>query len=175
MGKRWVWVIAIGLVLLGGALNSAAGVTFDLTKLKSVCVLVEDLTPESAQELGLSKEAIRKYVYIWLKGKLPRLVVEQHTGAYTGACKRTAPSLWVKVLLRIGKTTDGRKTRYYGMVLINLERRTRWENGNLGKGVAYFEGSILTGPIQNAARGVNGGLDYALTDFAAEYYKAGNP
>jgi len=166
MDRRWVWIMAIGLVLAAGTWNSASPIAFNFTKLESVCVDSEYLGAEE-KSLGLNREAITSYTYVWLKGKLPRLQVERHTGTPTGACKN---SLFVRV--NLDDLNGGRG--YYGMVGIQLVRPTLWESGISGHGVAYVRGYILTGST-NAGQHVNRILDSLLTDFAAEYYKAGNP
>ena len=87
MVKRSVWIMAIGLVLAGGALNSAVGQAYDLTKLKSVCIAV-DLSAEATQDHGLNAEAIKNHAYVWLKAKLPRLQIGRWGRKRIGACPR---------------------------------------------------------------------------------------
>jgi len=169
MLKQWVWIMAIGLVLAVGASNYATGFAYDLTKLKSVCVEVEDLTDISKYDFGLYNEAIEKHVYVWLKGKLPRLKIER-----SGACTPSGPYLWVGVSIDIDKM-GGKKVGYYGAVSIHVTRQTRWETGRVGRGIAYRHDIILSGPMTGAMTHVSKQLDRLLTDFAAEYYKAGNP
>ena len=166
--------MAIGLVLAGGAWNSAAGIALDLTKLRSVCVRVEDLPSEARQEFGLSREVIGKHVYVWLKGKIPGLEVVRFPGTYPGDCSVTAPTLFVTIALDTLRT-GGTKTGFYGSATIQLLRIAVWETGDTGPGIAYDQRSILTGPSHGAVQAVNEALDEILTDFAAEYYKAGNP
>ena len=174
MGKRWIWVIAIGLVLLGGAWNSAvAGVAFDLTKLKTLCVAVEKLDPDIERHLGLSQEAVINHVFVWLKAKLPRLRIVRHTGKETAACMRSHSLLMVNAHLGVGKA-GGRKTGFYGSLIIHLIRSTVWETGEAGAGIAYHGGMIIKGPL-TSTKYVYDSLDELLTEFAAEYYKAGNP
>ncbi len=174
MGKRCVWGMAIGLVLLGGAWDSAVGVAYDLTKLKSLCVDSVELSVAAMQDHDLSKEAIKNHVYVWLKGKLPKLRVERFTGVYRGTCSADNPTLYANVNIDTSETKRG-KMGYYGNVKIVVKRRTTWESGKVGLGIAYSAGTILTGPMGDARAHVNEGLDLLLTDFAAEYYKAGNP
>ncbi len=166
MARRWVWIMAIGLVLAGGAWNSASPITFDLTKLESVCVGTEYLGAEE-KSLGLNREAITSYTYVWLKGKLPRLQVEHYTDTPIEACKTV-------LYVRVSMDRLDRGRGYYGEVEIQLVRPTLWESGISGLGVAYVHSYILTGS-GNAGQHVNRILDSLLTDFAAEYYKAGNP
>ncbi len=175
MGKRCVWGMAIGLVLLGGAWNSAVrGAAADLTKLKSLCVISEKLSADAMQDHSLSKEAITNHVYVWLKGKLPGLRVERFTGAYTGACSVGKPRLFISVNIEtdmIGR----KKIGYFGAVNITMTRVATWETGSVSMAIAYSAGKILTGPMGKAGTHVNRLLEEILTDFAAEYYKAGNP
>ncbi len=176
MVRQWVWIMAIGLVLVGGGWASAEGIAYDLTKLKSVCVYVDALDRDIYRHLGLSKEAISNHVYVWLKGKLPRLRVDRYTGTHTGACEFRAPTIRVTVSLGVGTTVGGRKTDYYGSVRIQLIRKTQWETGEDIVGVAYDNGTIITGPLKSSsANHVYDSLDDLLTDFAAQYYEAGNP
>ncbi len=176
MSMPCVWIMAIGLVLAGGAWASAAGIAYDLTKLKSVCVFVDALDPDIERHLGLSKEAISNHVYVWLKGKLPRLRVERYTGTRTGVCEFRAPTIRVNVNLGVGTTVGGRKTAYYGSVEIRLVRKTQWETGRAEVGVAYDNGMAITGSLKSSsANHVYDSLDDLLTDFAAQYYEAGNP
>ena len=175
MVRQWVWLMAIGLVLADGTWNSTAGVALDLTKLKSVCVKVETLSSEARREFGLSREAIKKHVYVWLKGKLPRLRVERFTGTFAGLCDVKAPTLFVTINLDTLETTGAAIRGYYGSAEIQLWRIALWESGNTGHGIAYDNGSIIGGPSHAVVRAVNEVLNELLTDFAAEYYKAGNP
>jgi hypothetical protein len=160
--------MAIGLVLFGGAWDSATGTVYDLSKLKSVCVGTKPLAGEG-KSLGLNREEIISYTYVWLKGKLPRLQVGRWTGTPTGACKGNI--LFVRVTMT--RLSGGRG--YSGVVEIQLVRPTLWESGISGLGIAYLRHYILTGPPGAAVQHVNETLDALLTDFAAEYYEAGNP
>ena len=162
------------MVLLGGAWNSAVGQVYDLTKLKSVCV--QGAGPSDVlQVLGVSMEATKNHVYVLLKGKLPRLWAEPYIGRDEGPCAVTAPMLSFVLDVGIGKTVSGMKTGYYGMVLLALIRPTVWESGQAGRGIAYYNSILLTGPISEGKQRVIIVLEELLTDFAAEYYKAGNP
>ncbi len=175
MLKRYLWAMVIGLVLLGGAWDSAAGTAYDLTKLKSLCVATEPLTAIEKQDLALSYEAIQNHVYVWLKSKLPRLGrIGQFTGTWTGVCASDAPTLMVITNLGVS-SAGGRKIGFYGHIIIKVVRTTLWESGMAGSGIAYFDTTILTGPMDRARAAVNDELEDLLTDFAAEYYKAGNP
>ncbi len=173
MSMPCVWIMAIGLVLVGGLWNLAAGMVYDLTKLKSVCVFVDALDPDIERHLGLREEAIRNHVYVWLKGKLPRLRVERYTGTHTETCG--PEGLRVSVALHVGEM-GGRKVDYYGWLAIQLIRKTQWETGKVYVGLAYDKGMTITGPLKSrSANHVYDSLDDLLTDFAAEYYEAGNP
>ena len=173
MARRWVLIIAIGLVLLGGAWDSAVGVAYDVTKLKSLCVPSGKLSVAAMQDHDLSREAIKNHVYVWLRGKLPKLRVERFTGAYRGACSADKPTLYARVSIGTSKG-KGTKVGYYGQVSIVMDRRTTWESGKVGWGIAYSAGTLLTGPMGSARTHVNDVLEELLTEFAAEYYKAGN-
>ena len=174
MVRRWVWIMAIGLVLFGGAWDSATGIAYDLSKLKSVCVDAVKVKPNIEQHLGLSRKAIIDYVYVWLKPKLPKVQIESETGTSSGGCGPWAPTLIVTVALEGGKM-DGRNVDYFGFLDIQLIRKTQWETGKVNVGVAYHRIAIIAGPLRRSARYVYELLDQLLTDFAAEYYKAGNP
>ncbi len=173
MGKRCAWAIAIGLVLLGGAWNSAAGHAYDVINLKSVCIQMEDLSADVKREFGLSKKTIENYVYVSLKGKLPRLRIELYTGTLAGACldSTRAPQLWVTITIKKIPQRAG----YFGAVELDLTRPARWESGEDWYGISYSKTSILSGPMGKAREHINLILDELLTDFAAVYYKAGNP
>lgn len=173
MGGVMVWALALGIIVIGGSWNSAAGITYDLTKLRSVCVRVDPLSPDVKRDLGLSEESIRSYVFVWMKGKLPRLRVERYAKRY-GGCTPNAPTLWIIVAIDIS-TTGIRNAGYYGSVKIRLVRRTRWDSGRRGRGIAYSYSTIFEGPMSGAGQHVNTILDDLLTDFAAEYQKARNP
>jgi len=175
MVRRWVWIMAIGLVFAGGAWNSAAGFAYDLSKLKSICVLAEDLPTTSKRYFNLSPKEIKNHVYVWLKAKLPRLQIEISTGAEKGACSLHAPDLWVNVTLGIAKTVGGDIMGFYGDISLKITRSARWESGKVSKGIAYNKNFILFGPTRSARENVFQTIDDILTDFAAEYYKAGNP
>ena len=126
------------------------------------------------QDHDLSREAIKNHVYVWLRGKLPKLRVERFTGAYRGACSADKPTLYARVSIGTSKG-KGTKVGYYGQVSIVMIRLTTWESGKVGLGVAYAGAKILSGPMGKAKTHVKDVLEELLTDFAAEYYKAGNP
>ena len=170
MARRWVWIMAIGLVFAGGAWNFADGIAFDLTKLKSICVSIDSF-PSQATQLGLSENEIGNHVYVWLKGKLPRAKVERYPTTDTGVCAVSASHLWVNINIAF---LDDRKG-FYGVVEISVVRKTTWESDEIGIGIAYLQNFRIRGPIGQAAQQVKNVLDQILTDFAAEYYKAGNP
>ena len=172
--KRCVWAVAIGLVLAGGAWNSAAGLALDLTKLKSVCLLVEDLPADAKRDFGLSKNSIMNHVYVWLKGKLPRLRVERFTGALREDCSPGKPIFYAKVSIGVVER-EGMMVWHYGYVAITMTRETTWGSGRVGLGIAYFNITRMGGPTGGVRAAVNEQLERLLTDFAAEYYKAGNP
>jgi len=177
MWRPWVWIMAIGLVLAGGAWKSEAGDTFYLGKLKSVCVPPAVFATETKELFGLSEEAIADHVYVWLKGKLPRLVIERNEyQADRGACSPPAPALSIVVNLRWARFKGGAKVGYFGHVKIMLIRWTLWEGEEPGAGISYVEGSVLMGNLSTVVSDVKEALDdVVLTNFAAEYYKAGNP
>ena len=171
--KSRVWVLALGIILLVGSWHSAEGVTYDLTKLNSICVSVEPLSTDVRQDFGLSEDSIGNYVFVRLQGKLPGLRVQRNAETY-GGCRRNAPTLRIILSLDSSNTGDG-KAGYYGSAKIRLVRRVRWESGSLGLGIAYSSSTIFQGPMSGAGEHVNTILDELLSDFAAEYYRAGNP
>ncbi len=178
MARRWVWIMAIGLVLAGGLWKSAAGVTLYLGKLKSVCVPSAEFTTETKEfeSFGLNEEAVADHIYVWLKGKLPRLTVECNECRKDGnVCSPPAPTFSITVNLHWAKIKGGTKIGYFGKVNISLLRLTLWEVGEPGAGIAYSHGAALMGPASTVVRDVNEALESVLADFAAEYYKAGNP
>ena len=170
MFRPWVWIMAIGLVLADGWWKlEAAGVAYDLTKLKSICV--KAVTGVHASDFGLNNETIGNHVYVWLKGKLPKLQVERYTGTDKGACAGGAPVLYANVNIISFRDREA----YFGDVALDLHRETVWKTGNDGWGIAYSVGQLIQGSKAGVWRHVNERLDDLLTDFAAEYYKAGNP
>ncbi|MFQ5989514.1 MAG: hypothetical protein ACE5K9_06335 [Candidatus Methylomirabilales bacterium] len=171
MVKARVWFMAIGLVLSGGVWHAAAGVTFGLSQLKSVCVRVGPLDPDS-RSLGLSEEAVGNHASMRLKDKLPKLQVERYRGTDTGDCAHNAPRLWVQVdLVPLWDARHG----YFGMLEIRLMRTAQPGSGKVGRGIGYEGNIALRGHLATAPKDVNKGLDSLLREFAAEYYKAGNP
>lgn len=168
-----MWALALGTILVAGLWNSAHGITYDLTKLRSICVTVEPLSADVRQDFGLSEESIGNYVFVRLQGKLPGLRVQRYAKTY-GGCMRNAPTLRIILSLDSSNTGDG-KAGYYGSAKIRLVRRARWDSGSLGLGIAYSSSTIFRGPMSGAGGHVNTILDDLLSDFAAEYYKAGNP
>ena len=162
MGKGWIWAMAIGLLLLGGRWRAEAGpAIFDLTKLERVCLVA--LVSPAAKDLGLSKEAIGNRVYVWMKSKIPKLQVEFPA--------KITCTPFLLVIVEMAKRGEG----YFGHVSIDLIRSTRWKSGKVGEGIAYTDGTILRGPVRSAGQHVTKILDELVTNFAAEYYKAGNP
>jgi len=167
MRKASIWAMAFGLVLATGARTAAESIPYDASKLKSVCVRVEN-TPFPAEVFGLTKDALGNYAYVWIKGKLPKLAADYGTGR---ACETGTPSLWITVNIDSLDQVRG----YYGVVDVHLVRRTLWETGERGLGIAYSASTIFKGGSRNAELQVKLILDELLTEFAAEYYKAGNP
>ena len=174
MERSWVWAMAIGLVLAGGAGNSDAQVAYDLTKLKSLCIHIGELSTKARQDHNLSEGSIGSHIYVWLKSKLPRLQVDQYSGQFTGTCETNKPSLFANVHLSTA-TFQGAKAGYFGSIELEVIRSTFWESGKQGLGIAYTDSSIHTGPMGAAEKHILSSLDKLLTKFAAEYYKAGNP
>lgn len=168
-----VWVLALGTILVVSSWNFAEGVTYDLTKLKSICVSVDPLSADVRRDFGLSEESIGNYVFVRLKGKLPRLQVQRHAKTY-GGCRRNAPTLQVTLSLD-SSTTGHSKVGYYGSAEIRLVRPARWESGSVGFGIAYSSSIIFQGPLPGAGEHVNTILDDLLSDFAVEYSKAAKP
>ncbi len=173
MGKRCVWAMAIGLVLLGGAWNSAVGQDYDVTKVESLCLEAASNAPV-AQDFGISNEDIVNHAYVFLKSKLHRLQMKRFAGELKGLCAPRKPSLFVIVNLNTPRVGE-RKLGYFGNVGVSLVRATLWESGKVGTGIAYRGSTILIGPPGGAREGLNKALDYLLTNFAAKYYEAGNP
>jgi hypothetical protein len=170
MVRPLVWALATWLVLAGGAWNSAIGLAYDLSKLKSICVDVGELSTAAKQKFGLSREDIGNQVYVWLKSKLPKLQVKIYTEAKNEMCSIYVPTMWIYV--NLGIVAAGGESGYYGSVHLTLTRKTRWESGKVGAGIAYNKQGILTGPTKNARNAVFKILADLLTDFAAEYHKA---
>jgi len=174
MARLWLCAVTIGFILAGSVrrAEAAAGI-FDLTQLKSICVNVF-LTDET-RKLGLTEAVVGENVHVWLKRKLPGLQVERFAGRFTGACIFSAPTLTVWGNLDAFTLVEETKLGYYGKVEITLVRETIWESGKGGKGIAYANGILLQGPMSEFEHNVNKAIDALLTEFAAEYYKAGNP
>lgn len=159
---------AMGVALLcGSAPLYVQGLTYDLTKLTRLCVETEELSSAAVSDHGLSQESLLNFAYVALKAKLPRLELQPRAGS----CDDT---LWIIVSLDT-RTRDGVKTGSYGAVRISVTRPTLWLSGKVGSGIAYERGQIFMGRMGSAARLVNTALEELLTNFAAEYYKAGNP
>jgi len=175
MCRPWVWIMAIALVLAGGAWNFATGMVYDLTKLKSICIIVEDLTLETRKDHGLSREAIGQFAYVSLKGKLPRVRMELFTGVSEGICDVFNPLLFVRVMVETSESVGGDRIGHYGYVGLLLVRRATWESGRRAGGGAFISDLIISGSMGAAWKVVKDALDVVLTTFAAEYYKAGNP
>ena len=182
MVRRWVWIMAIGLVLAGGAWKPAAGDTLYLAKLKSLCVPPAFFGPETEkfEAFGLSKEAIADYAYVWLKSKLPRLTLERERGRVCYPPEewgKSIPRPFLTIQVNVGqvKLMSGTQIAYCGNVSIRLTRLTTWEGGELRFGIAFIDGSTIFGPASTIVSRVNKVLEDVLTDFAVEYYKAGNP
>ena len=64
---------------------------------------------------------------------------------------------------------------YFADVQLALHRETVWKSGNVGWGIAYTRAIMAKGSKAIFRKHINEVLDTILTDFAAEYYKAGNP
>jgi hypothetical protein len=156
------------IVVFTACSADSEALTFDLTRLEQLCVAVDPLPSSATNDLGLRAEAVLNYVYVTLKAKLPRLLIERldQCGVST---------LWITVRLYAGGTVGGRRTDYYGGVDLHVVRPTLWLSGKAGLGIAYFAGFTMTGPMDTTRRNLEEALEQLLTNLAAEYYAAGNP
>ena len=118
-----------------------ANIVPHLAKMKSGCLQVYEV-----RGFGVTTAAVDQYVMAWLK----RTLFRKEPDAV--GCMPDSPLVWVKVA--IGPITPG-SAEYYGLVAFEVVRRTRWETGHNGWGIAYQEILAVTGQ----AKGVKSFVD----------------
>ena len=175
MFRVWIWIMAIGLVFADGVWTSAVGgLVGDLSKINSLCVFVENLGIDAKRAHHLSEEIIQKHIYIWLKGKLPKVQTVRHTGRFEGLCGPKSPTLSTLINIITSETASGKRKGFSATVEIFLTRGTLWDSGKKGLGIAYLASIQISGSMVRTRPLIKNAIERLLADFAAEYYKAGN-
>ena len=127
----------------------------ELAKLSEVKILVESLL-SAEKELGITRGDIKNQVFVFLRGKLPRLRVSKSASPY--------------VYIRVTMSND--KTGYFGAVQLMLSRVV--SNKLTGDDIrAYVWESIyiVSSGLGNAPDHVRRILERLLTKFAADWYR----
>ena len=141
------------------------GEVWELGNLKSVCLSVE--VPAN---IGVRSWEIEDRVKAFVKDQLPRLRLGLKSATpQVKECAEGLPVLRVVVDLQ----TKYASIRLAGILSIRVLRMVRWETGKRGMANAADYPVFLVG---DQVRDLTlNGLQHALTSFASDYYKAGNP
>ena len=159
---RLYTILLFALLVLVMPVESAA-LSGNLTGLRKVSIVVKDLD-RVEKELGLNEDELKAHVLVLLWSKLPRLAVSESG----------TPVVHVAPLIEFIKTEGGKKTGYYGFVLIRIVRRIIIvETSKDTEASVWGEAFSVIGPLDfgNAVNNVRGVLDRLLTEFAADWYR----
>jgi len=130
-----------------------------LAKLSEVKIVVEYLGSEE-KKLGLKKDEIENYVLVFLRSKLPRLVI-----------KEALPFVYIRVTMRFSRQR-GIKVGYFGAVQVIITRPVYIQKtGQDVKADVYEKLTVINGPLKSAVSEVRETLDELLTKFAADWYR----
>lgn len=146
---------------------ASANADKELGKLDCVGIMVEDLSSDAA-EAGLSKELLSNALLVAVKSKAPRLGVDS-------SC---SPFVYCRVTLAILKGEKGSDLGFACYLELVVRREAYIRIIDHSKVVTVWEkGRLLFGPADRAKAKatVLERLDDLVTEFAAAYYKAGNP
>lgn len=156
---------SVAICILSSPLPGVGGEVWELGNLKTVCVSVE--VPAN---IGVRSWEIEEKIKAFLKDQLPRLRVGLKSAApRVKECADGLPVLHVAVDLQ----TKYAPIRLAGTLFVRVLRVVRWETGKHGMAIAADYPVFLLGD-QLRDLTLNG-LQRALTDFARDYHKAGNP
>ena len=136
----------------------------NLRSLQCASILVEDLST-NAQRLGIRKEEIEISMLVSLKARLPRLRIDS-------GC---SPSLYIALTILEDKTVGGEPLGFTAYMNFEVSRMVLiLSTGENGYVPVWSNGYLFTGPLTALRRNVMDQIEARTTNFAADYYKAGN-
>ncbi len=149
----------LALILLWLPTNViAAG---ELTGMRRVDIFVKDLNADT-QELGLSAAQLKAQVLVFLRTKLPGVVVTESASEF----------IVVMVDLNGSRLEGGIKIGYYGVVQVAVYRSVViTATGKASIAQVWQDGTIITGPSNRASIKVRDTLETILTQVAAHWYR----
>jgi len=155
-------MLLFALLVLMVPVESAAG-SGKLTGLREVRLEIKDLS-RIEKELGLNEDSIKDHAFVLLRSKLPRLAVSESATSFV----HVAP------IIHFVTNQGGKKTGYYGFVLIRVFRRVMIVEIRKVTEVSVWEEIIsIIGPLGSghAATNVRESLNELLTNLAADWYR----
>ena len=141
--------------------EDSAGQQGDLAGLTEVRIEVFAFD-KSDKELGLDSDDIKNHVFVLLRSKLPRLVVNESAAA----------GVYIRITLGIGETSSRKKTDYFGSVQLMVRRPVSiLKTGMKSSAYVWETLSIMTGPMNHAVSQTRETLELHLIKFAADWYR----
>jgi len=128
-------------------------------------LVVED-TGQDGEQLFITSEHLHDALFVALKKQLPKLTVED-----------TCPDhVYLSVTVRPIISVGGRSLAVAAFIILSVKRQARMmTTDKMGYATAWYVGKLLSAPKEGIKAFVFGVLDEEITNFAAVYYKAGNP
>jgi hypothetical protein len=144
---------------------ASAALADNLGNLECVDITVERLEHE-ADQAGLTEESLSNALLVALKSKAPRFRVDS-------TC---LPYVYVNVIFLLIKSEDGHIFGYAFNLSLELYREAYIRKIDQTHLLSVWQRSgLYLGPKHLAKATVLERLDEFVTEFAAAYYKAGNP
>ncbi len=163
MGRRLNAFLALGAIL--AALAPAGWAASGLGKLNCVRLGAEDPGGEG-KSIGITREELVDALLVNVKARLPRVPV-------ASSCFNLVEAV---VVLDRTTTSAGRGPAYFGAVMLRVRRMAVVLDTNEAGHLTAWEGALaLAGPAGRAKPHVLEALDSLITQFATDYYQAGNP
>ncbi len=151
-------ILLIALLVLIVPVESA-GQNGQLARLSEVHIVVERLS-QDAKELGFNSDDIRNHIFVNLRRKLPRLVVNESAVPF------------IDIMANINRVGGEIIRGYFGEVQIQVYRRVIViESGSTTIAPVWTNSFVLTSPPDRAAASVREALVRQLTRFAADWYR----
>ena len=153
-------IFYLALLVLVVSVESAAQ-TGELARLSEVAILIETLSRD-AKELGLNRDDIKNHVFVLMRSKLPRLIVNESADPY----------VYIRATLHIGKSKSGTKLNFYGAIQLHVKRRVSISKTGKSMFSDVWESIyIITGQMSDTNAQTRHFLDLLVTKFAAEWYR----
>ena len=137
----------------------SSGQNGQLAKLSEVHIVVERLS-QDVKELGFNRDDIRNHVFVNLRRKLPRLVVNESAVPF------------IDIVANINKVGGEIIRGYFGEVQIQVYRRVIViESGSSTIAPVWTNSFVVTSPPDQVVASVREALVRQLTRFAADWYR----